>query len=72
MPKATVIPLSDRDWLTLSEAASRLGVSADTVRRWIAGGKVKSWQPIPNGTHRISASSIDALMAEWTGNDPAA
>lgn len=59
-------------WLTLAQAAERLGVSTTTLGRWIAAGKVKSWQPMPKGTHRVSVATVNALLAEWSGNPPTA
>jgi excisionase family DNA binding protein len=45
------------NWLTLNEAASLLGVHADTLRRWADGGKVAVFKT-PGGHRRFSESEI--------------
>lgn len=57
--------------MRISEAASLLGVSDDTVRRWIADGR------LPTGTDDGGRTTVDgrdvaALMAEGTVHDPGA
>jgi excisionase family DNA binding protein len=37
------------DWLTLSDAAERLGISVQTARRWVRDGKLRAEQH--KGTH---------------------
>ena len=49
------------DWLTLPEAAERLGISVSTARRWIREGKLTAnKEPGPYGLeYRISADQIN-------------
>ncbi len=48
---------------TTVEIAQRLGVSMQTVQRWVDGGHVKSWKT-PGGHRRIDAASAERLFAE--------
>ena len=49
-------------YLRISEAAALLGVSDDTVRRWLDAGRLT---PGPDsGPRSVDASSVAALMAE--------
>ena len=49
-------------WLTLKEAAERLSVSTDTMRRWLAKGEIEGRQ-LPGGHWRIKLSEIERLLA---------
>lgn len=44
------------------EAARRLGVSAQTVQRWVDGGQLRAWKTV-GGHRRIEVASVDALLA---------
>ena len=51
--------------LSISEAAARLGVHQNTLRRWADEGLVKSIRPPkPGGHRRFTAAEIDRLSAE--------
>ena len=53
--------------LRVREAARVLGVSPDTIKRWIYQGKIKSIKT-PGGHHRIPTVEIDRLLhARKTG-----
>lgn len=43
------------------EIARRLGVSIQTVQRWVDAGHLKAWKTM-GGHRRISAESAEALL----------
>lgn len=47
-------------WIRLGEAAARIGVSVDTLRRWVDAGKVSSWRT-PGGERRIAEAEVERL-----------
>ena len=51
----------DSQWITIGDAAKRLGVSRDTLRRWEKAGKIK---PVRSPTNRryYTKSQLDGLM----------
>ncbi len=49
------------DFLSVREAARRLGVSYPTVKQWIYRGKVRTVKTV-GGHHRIAQSEIDRLL----------
>lgn len=49
--------------MRLQEAAALLGVSDDTVRRWIEAGRLQAGEQGP-GPRTVDAASVAALMAE--------
>ena len=51
--------------LSISEAAARLGVHQNTLRRWANEGLVKSIRPPKQGGHRrFTAAEIERLGSE--------
>ncbi|MCX6363401.1 MAG: GAF domain-containing protein [Actinobacteria bacterium] len=50
-----------RDWLRLSEAASSLGVSLNTLRRWSDSGKLVCYRS-PGGHRRYRQADVEALL----------
>lgn len=55
------------------EVARRLGISLQTVQRWVDSGRLKAWKT-PGGHRRIDARSADLLFDEneqQLGPDPA-
>jgi molybdopterin-binding protein len=62
-------PLTNPALLTPREAASRLGVSYQTVKHWIYQGSMRTTQTA-GGHHRIAESEIDRLLTK--GDDRAA
>ena len=57
-----------REWYTVKEAAPVLQVSADTIRRWIAAGRLDAEQPGGPGTQvRISQKAVAKAKARPYG-----
>lgn len=55
----------------ISEAATMLGVSDDTVRRWIDGGRLDI-SPAQSGPARVDGSALAALARELADTPEAA
>ncbi|MBL0730590.1 response regulator [Piscinibacter sp. HJYY11] len=45
------------------DVAKRLGISLQTVQRWVDSGRLKAWKT-PGGHRRIDARSAEALFAQ--------
>lgn len=54
---------SDARLLTVSEAARRLGLSADTIRRYADTGLLPTLVT-PTGQRRFRVEDVDALLSE--------
>jgi len=52
-----------RDTVRIGEAAETIGVSTDTLRRWIADGRVQS-ERTTGGQRTITRGEINRLLAE--------
>ena len=50
----------------ISQAAELLGVSADTVRRWADGGRLKA-TPAPGGRRFVDGADLARLAVELAG-----
>jgi excisionase family DNA binding protein len=47
-------------WVGVAEAAARFDVSAATIRRWVATGRIRGWQPAgPHGVLRIREADLE-------------
>ena len=46
------------------EVAKRLGISLQTVQRWVDSGRLKAWKT-PGGHRRIDAASAEKLFEEY-------
>lgn len=57
--------------LRIADAAAMLGVSADTVRRWVDTGRLAAGQA-GSGPQTVDAQSVAALMAEQSVDSSAA
>jgi excisionase family DNA binding protein len=53
-------------YLTIPEGAKRLGISRDTLFRWISQGKVAAIQPA-GPRHRVWVDERDLLRSERRG-----
>lgn len=58
------------EWLTSAEAASLLGVSASTVKRWVDAGELDS-ERTEGGHRRIRRVALELFRARLSGADPA-
>ena len=55
----TAAPLKKKgEWLTLSEAATHLGVSHHQIRKLIKAGILTTEQVMPDAPHQIRASDL--------------
>lgn len=55
--------------MRISEAAAMLGVSDDTVRRWLDSGRLREG-PQAGGPQTVDAKSVAAAMAEQQDTPP--
>ena len=62
-----------RHWLTLTEAAVKLGISERTARRWLQKGKLSASRiKLPSGfAYRIAAADLPPLQANGVMSDQA-
>jgi excisionase family DNA binding protein len=73
--EAVITPTSTRpvrqsgEWLSLGPAAKRLGVDADTLRRWADAGRIEAFTT-PGGHRRFSRRAIDRIIAERAAGEP--
>jgi excisionase family DNA binding protein len=56
--------MTDDPLITPEQAAKRLGVSAETIRRWMRKGVIRYVEIGPYRRKRIRASAADALRRE--------
>ncbi|MFN6543887.1 MerR family DNA-binding transcriptional regulator [Mycolicibacterium nivoides] len=56
----------DEARLSIGEAASRLGVSTDTLRRWEKAGRITALRT-PTGHRRYAPADINALLTGEAG-----
>ncbi len=52
---------SGPEWLSLAAAAKRIGVSARTMRRYVASGRLRVFAVGPR-TRRVRAADVDAML----------
>ncbi|MCV7255633.1 helix-turn-helix domain-containing protein [Mycobacterium hackensackense] len=48
--------------ITTSDVSTRFGVSSQSVRRWIAQGKLQPATVTPGGHYRFRLADIEALL----------
>lgn len=53
--------------LSVPDVAARFGVTNQTVRNWIASGRLAGVQASARGRHRISAGALEAFEREAAG-----
>ena len=58
-------------FLNVAQAATALGVSGPTIRRWVAEGHLGAVQPAgePGGALRIPEAELERLVARARGGD---
>lgn len=59
------LPVEERDWYTIQEAAEFLGVSEPTIFRWMKQGTL-SFYKVGNST-RFSKQGLESVVAKTTG-----
>ena len=50
---------------SVSQVAAICGCDAQTVRNWIAAGKIKAYQLGGDGAYRIPWAEVERAKAEW-------
>lgn len=58
MTKPTV-PLTERPWLSVAEAAEVFGISVATIRRAVRNGSLPVTRPLGSSAIRIARSDLD-------------
>ena len=53
-----------KDYLTVGDAAAKLGVSRATLRNWDKAGKLKPYRHPVNGYRLYSQQELEALLQE--------
>jgi hypothetical protein len=61
MGMASALHASSPDFLTVGEAATRLGMSANSVKRRLDAGILRGYRDPDNGYHYITVESVDRL-----------
>ena len=51
------------EWLTTSVAAERAGVTAQTIKNWVATGIVRGRQPRARGAWQIERASLERCLS---------
>jgi len=59
-----VDPGRDAELISIGEAARRLGVSIDTLRRWDESGRLRAIRKTPGGSRYYSEKDIDIFLHE--------
>ena len=67
VPDSELARLQERDWLSLHELASELGISYVTAKLWKREGKFDYLQPRKNGAVRVHRSELKRLLQEREG-----
>jgi DNA-binding transcriptional MerR regulator len=60
----------DNSTLSVSAAATRLGVSPQSIRNWLGEGKLQGSQR-PNGRWEVDGASVEAIRAKSPRSTPA-
>ena len=50
---------------SVSQVAEIFGCDAQTVRNWIASGRIKAYQLGGDGAYRIPWAEVERAKAEW-------
>lgn len=60
--------MADDTLLRPSEAAHHLGVSVETIRRWIRSGRLKAFYRGPGKRQHVRQADLDQRVERSTGN----
>lgn len=55
------MPISNDDSLTSAQAGARLGVSTQTIQKWVDAGALKAWRTV-GGHRRVSVESVNRML----------
>lgn len=61
----------ERKSITTAQAAKRLGVSPQTVQKWVDAGYLPAWKTV-GGHRRLDAEAVERMAVERRSGDPAA
>ena len=54
------------EYLTITEAADELGVSPNSIRRWIDLGHIEAWKT-PGGHRKVSRRALNDFLTDREG-----
>ncbi len=60
----------ERKSITTAQAAKRLGVSPQTVQKWVDAGYLPAWKTV-GGHRRLDAEAVERMAVERRSGDPA-
>ena len=64
---ATLRRVDDRNLITVSEAARRLGTYPNAINRWIAKGELEAFRIEGRGFRFVEAEQVEALRLALVG-----
>ena len=57
------MPIPSDDSLTSAQAGARLGVSTQTVQKWVDAGALRAWRTV-GGHRRVDLASVEQMLRE--------
>lgn len=62
----------DDEWITVTQAAKRLGLSTETIRRRVDDNELRGRWTLPGkrGRRRVSAASVEEYLRKIKSEDP--
>lgn len=60
------MPATDADAMTTAKAAERLGVSVQTVQKWVDAGVLPAWKTA-GGHRRVPVAAVERMLSERAG-----
>jgi excisionase family DNA binding protein len=63
------MPMLSDETLTSAQAGARLGVSTQTVQKWVDAGVLRAWRTV-GGHRRVDAASVEALLRQRDNAPP--
>ena len=62
MENAHTESISADTFISVADAAARLSVADQTVRRWLKSGIIRKYQRLPGGQFRIPVSELERIL----------
>lgn len=62
--------MRERPFMTVKEVAELFGKDPQTIRHWIAVGRLSAYQPVPRGQFMIPRPIIDESGVTQDGHSP--